>query len=314
MPKLVINSGTAGAVEYELKPGLNSLGRGFNNDFRLDDPSVSAAHAEVIVEAGSVTVKDLRSTNGTFVNRSQIREAFLQPGQVLSLGGVEMLFVAEAAADVAVPGGVARTIALPQIGGIKITRPAAPLAAGGLQLPANYPAPTGPAPNLTTKPTVLAPGSPPPARPARATPAAPAAVAVDRSTRNAPADRANADAGWRCLGFGLGAAVVCDVIWVLVAVTAGIGPAPIPLCAVGALCGVTVRLASGNRAGTAFALLAAGCALLGMFIGETGQMLAIRQINFSVYNLAGLIAGVICAAGLGGAGFAGRKGARLGPG
>jgi hypothetical protein len=311
MPKLVINSGTAAAVEYELKPGLNSLGRGFNNDFRLDDPSVSAAHAEIIVEAGSVTVKDLRSTNGTFVNRSQIREAFLQPGQVLSLGGVEMLFVAEAAAGAAAPGGVARTIALPQIGGIKITRPAAPLTTGGVPLPPNYPAPTGPAPNLTTKPTALEPGLAPPARAARAAPAAPPAAAENRGRRNTPAARPNAGAGWRCLGFGLGAAVFCDVVWILVAVTVGASPAPIAVCVVGALCGVAVRLASGNRAGTAFALLAAGCALLGMFLGETGQKLAIRQIGLTGYNLAGLIAGVICAVGLGGAGFAGRKGARL---
>src|SRR5579871_6809299 len=83
MPKLVINPRTTQAREMELKPGKNTFGRGFGTDFRIGDPSVSAMHAEIVVDAGSVTVRDLRSTNGTFINRSQIREAFLQPGQAI---------------------------------------------------------------------------------------------------------------------------------------------------------------------------------------------------------------------------------------
>src|SRR5271165_3846447 len=157
MPKLVINSGAPNAFEFELKPGVNRLGRGFQNDLRLDDSSVSAAHAEIIVEPGSVTVKDLGSTNGTFINRSQIREGFLHPGQVLSLGVVELLFVADAPAMDPAAGGVARTIALPQVGGIKIARlnasAPAPPAGGGMRMPPAYPVPTMPAPNLTTTPT-----------------------------------------------------------------------------------------------------------------------------------------------------------------
>ncbi len=72
------------------------MGRGFANDFKIEDASVSSSHAEVLVNGNSVTVRDLGSTNGTFVNRAPVTNVPLQPGQWLRLGGVEMLFEAEA--------------------------------------------------------------------------------------------------------------------------------------------------------------------------------------------------------------------------
>ena len=306
MPKLVINSGAAGAVEYELKPGLNTFGRGFNNDFRLDDPSVSAVHAEITVEANCVTVKDLRSTNGTFVNRSQIREGFLQPGQLLSLGVVEMLFVSEAPAQAFGPGDVARTVALPQVGGIKITRPNHPMPAGGFSMPANYPAPFAPAPNLTTTPTPLVPTAAAPAPTARQIQAqSPVPEPVESQPRKyvgAPA-RGSEASGLRCLGFGLCGAVVSGLVWTLIAALAGINAAPAGLAVTGLICGLAMRFGSGNRSGVAYSLLAVGCALLGMFLGQAGQTITIKTISFANYNVLALLAGVVCAALIGGAKF-----------
>jgi len=304
-----------------LKAGLNTLGRGPLNEIRLDNPSVSAAHAEIMIESGSVTVKDLRSTNGTFVNRSQILQGFLQPGQTLSLGSVEMLFVSEEAAPAVGPGGVARTIALPQVGGIKITRPAAhqPVS-GGLQLPNNYPVPTAPAPNLTTTPTPLNPGAAQPAPTVRQVQAqtqaaAPAPVARPTQAHAAPSVPIQ-DRTWkhvpttpsqpgvlRSLGFGLGAAVLCGLIWALIAATVGISPAPIALAATGLICGLALRIASRNSSGAAFSLLAIGCTLLGIFIGEFGQVFAGQHISFAGFNLLALLGGILGSALLGGFSF-----------
>src|SRR2546426_5048103 len=96
MPRLLVNPGTPQASQIELKAGSNSLGRGEANDFKIEDPSVSGYHCRVLVENGSVTITDLGSTNGTFVDQSPVGEAVLQPGQTVRLGGVEMLFDAEA--------------------------------------------------------------------------------------------------------------------------------------------------------------------------------------------------------------------------
>src|SRR6266404_3496474 len=92
MPKLIVNPGSPAAWQIQLKPGTNLLGRGFANDFRIEEPSVSGSHFQLIVENDHVVIKDLGSTNGTFVNRAPVKEAVLQTGQTIHVGGVPILF------------------------------------------------------------------------------------------------------------------------------------------------------------------------------------------------------------------------------
>src|SRR5690242_8739659 len=95
MARLIVNPGSSAAWEIPLKPGLNSLGRGVVNDFKLSDPSISSSHCQIVVDPAGASIKDLGSTNGTFVNRVAIREMMLESGQTIHLGGVEMLFFAD---------------------------------------------------------------------------------------------------------------------------------------------------------------------------------------------------------------------------
>lgn len=71
---------------FELRPGLNKLGRNPTNDFRLSDPSVSSFHAEISVNGPEIVVRDLGSTNGTYVDDRKIDESPLKPGNILRLG------------------------------------------------------------------------------------------------------------------------------------------------------------------------------------------------------------------------------------
>ena len=73
---------------FELLPGLNKLGRNPTNDFRVSDPSVSSFHAELIFEDDVIRVRDLNSTNGTFVDGTKVEEAILRPEHILQLGNV----------------------------------------------------------------------------------------------------------------------------------------------------------------------------------------------------------------------------------
>src|SRR5262249_50061933 len=107
MPRLLVNPRSSAAWEIELKPGQNLLGRGFANDFKIDDPSVSSSHCQILVDQANVLIKDLGSTNGTFVNRAPVTEAALQPGQTIHLGGVEILFDAPGA-ETAKPASAVR--------------------------------------------------------------------------------------------------------------------------------------------------------------------------------------------------------------
>ena len=110
MARLVVQPGSPAAWEIKLKAGTNSLGRNPANDFKLDDPSVSGSHCQIVVEHGTAVIRDLGSTNGTFVNRTPVKEAALQPGQTIHLGGVELMFYSDAPAD----AGAAQPAAMPR--------------------------------------------------------------------------------------------------------------------------------------------------------------------------------------------------------
>jgi hypothetical protein len=103
---------------FELLPGLNRLGRNPTNDFRISDPSVSAFHAELFLENDVVRVRDLGSTNGTFIDDVRIEEARLKPENVLRLGNVRFALDEVPVTPVCqVPGGAAASapVATPQV-------------------------------------------------------------------------------------------------------------------------------------------------------------------------------------------------------
>lgn len=90
MPKLVIlNQGMTGRT-FELVTERTTVGRVEDNTFQIADGSVSSHHAEIILQGNDVLVRDLNSTNGTFVNNDKITEIVLKPGQTLRFGQVEL--------------------------------------------------------------------------------------------------------------------------------------------------------------------------------------------------------------------------------
>src|ERR1051325_950534 len=90
MSKLVLlTEGFAGRT-YELNVEKTTVGRLEDNTFQIAEPSVSSHHAEIILRGSDVVIKDLGSTNGTFINGEKITESALKPGQVLRFGTVEM--------------------------------------------------------------------------------------------------------------------------------------------------------------------------------------------------------------------------------
>ncbi|HEY2410045.1 MAG TPA: sigma 54-interacting transcriptional regulator [Polyangiaceae bacterium] len=67
-------------------------------DVRLRDAMVSRRHAALDRDAQGVTITDLRSTNGTFVNGVRVQQAYLEDGQSVRLGSTSLRVSREAAA------------------------------------------------------------------------------------------------------------------------------------------------------------------------------------------------------------------------
>ena len=90
MAKLVIlNQGMTGRT-FDLNVERTTVGRVEENTFQIADPSVSSRHAEILLRGSEVLIRDLNSTNGTFLNGEKISEAVLKPGQTLRFGQVEL--------------------------------------------------------------------------------------------------------------------------------------------------------------------------------------------------------------------------------
>jgi adenylate cyclase len=64
------------------------LGRALSSDLPVVDPTISRRHAELVSEAGGITVRDLGSSNGTFLNGRRVSEAMAAPGDTITFGKV----------------------------------------------------------------------------------------------------------------------------------------------------------------------------------------------------------------------------------
>lgn len=90
MPKLVVLSEGFTGRSCELKMDKVTIGRVEDNAFQIPEPSVSSHHCEIFLRGKDVVIKDLDSTNGTYIDGDKVTEAILKYGQVLRLGQVEL--------------------------------------------------------------------------------------------------------------------------------------------------------------------------------------------------------------------------------
>ena len=90
MARLVLLSEGLTGKTFELKPELTTVGRLPDNALQIPEASVSSHHAEIQLRGSDLFVRDLGSTNGTFINGEKITEGTVKAGQILRLGMVDM--------------------------------------------------------------------------------------------------------------------------------------------------------------------------------------------------------------------------------
>jgi adenylate cyclase len=79
---------TDGTLSFELSSISAIVGRAPTADLPVVDPTVSRRHAQILSDENGLTVHDLGSSNGTFVNGNKITEAPIVPGDVIAFGKV----------------------------------------------------------------------------------------------------------------------------------------------------------------------------------------------------------------------------------
>jgi hypothetical protein len=81
-----------GQRTINLTGSVINIGRRLDNQIIVDDPRVSRNHAQLRLRFGHYVVYNLGSTGGTFVNGRRVEECVLRPGDVISLGGVPLIY------------------------------------------------------------------------------------------------------------------------------------------------------------------------------------------------------------------------------
>ncbi|MEM6798946.1 MAG: ATP-binding protein [Planctomycetota bacterium] len=92
MPSLFVIQGRDQGTRFELEEETSSVGRVGANEVQLHDTEVSRQHAELVRSGDSFLLRDLNSSNGTYLNGKPIRESALKTGDQVQMGRTLMLF------------------------------------------------------------------------------------------------------------------------------------------------------------------------------------------------------------------------------
>lgn len=90
LPKayLIVN----GLATFTITSPVVNIGRDPSNQLRLDDPQISWLHAQLRLVQGRFVIFDLDSRGGTLVNGVPVSSHALNPGDVIQLGGVPLVY------------------------------------------------------------------------------------------------------------------------------------------------------------------------------------------------------------------------------
>lgn len=91
MLQLTSKTGPTKGQAWLLPEGTVTVGRESKCEIPIKDPLVSRRHCEIIVRKGVVRIKDLGSSNSTFVNGDSVEEKTLFPGDEVTVGNAVLI-------------------------------------------------------------------------------------------------------------------------------------------------------------------------------------------------------------------------------
>jgi len=91
--KLIVRFSPTKQQEFKIDQVTIKIGRKPDNDIVIDMPVVSGNHARVLHEGDKIVVEDLKSTNGTFVNKKKITKAVLNHKDIIYIGKSQIMYL-----------------------------------------------------------------------------------------------------------------------------------------------------------------------------------------------------------------------------
>ena len=90
--RLVVVQGADKGKEFMLEKERVTIGRSVICDVAVADKAVSGTHCEIVANEKGVLLRDLESTNGTYVGDIRVREVWLKPGMTIRAGTTQLRF------------------------------------------------------------------------------------------------------------------------------------------------------------------------------------------------------------------------------
>ena len=91
---LLVTSGERKGQSLAFEGDLLRIGKNPDNDLVLEDTTVSREHCQIVRDPKGYLVRDLGSTNGTLLDGAEVREGYLRPGSLITVGRIELKVLA----------------------------------------------------------------------------------------------------------------------------------------------------------------------------------------------------------------------------
>ncbi len=92
-PALVVRKGAETGERFVIDRERLTIGRDPDSDIFLNDVTVSRSHAVIEAAGQVVSIEDVGSLNGTYVNGVRVDKAPLTDGDILQVGMFQMVYV-----------------------------------------------------------------------------------------------------------------------------------------------------------------------------------------------------------------------------
>jgi pSer/pThr/pTyr-binding forkhead associated (FHA) protein len=133
MPKMIVSIDGVVIKEVQLTKDRTTLGRRPYNDIVIDNLAVSGEHAVIQLSGNDVSLEDLNSTNGTYINGKAVKKQQLANNDTIEIGKYKIKYVNEQQEE-----GFERTMVIKAgSAGLGAVAPAAAAAAAPAAAPAS---------------------------------------------------------------------------------------------------------------------------------------------------------------------------------